>query len=255
MRAALAALVVAAQPGVAEARPQPRFEPTDLELEEPGVTEIDLQLGPVRGQGPWKLVTPDFEIDLGLLPRLELDLDGAWAFEGVTPGSPGSTLFDHTAPDNLWLSAKIGIADWRDPERDRAVAIGLQVGPKLPVANGASGLGLEVLALVGSVWSGSHLVINFGGLYDPSVMGGRPRGIEAGLDLELELVPDRWSILGELGGVSYVSSDPNQLSGTAGLQFSPTKMLDLSVVFLVGFLSGSDQYGLLFGASPKFALW
>lgn len=239
----------------AHARPQPRFEPTDLELEQPGVTELDLQLGPVRGPGAWRLVTPDFELDLGLTSRVELDLDGAYAFEGVTPGSPGSTLFDHTAPDNLWLSAKLGLADWRDPVRDRAIALGLQIGPKLPVANGASGLGFESQVLLGATWGGSHLVLDLGALYDPSVAGARPRGLEAGIDLQLELVPDRWAILGEIGGVHYLSSDADQLSATAGLQFSPTPMLDLSVVALVGVLSGSDPYGVLFGISPKLAVW
>ena len=93
------------------------------------------------------------------------------------------------------------------------------------------------------------------GLVDPRLIGSRPRGFEAGLDLELVLVPDRWSLLGELGGVHYLSSDSDQLSATAGIQFSPTDMLDVSLVALVGFLAGSDQYGLLVGVSPKLKLF
>src|SRR3989442_12646402 len=48
------------------------FEPTDLELEQPGVMEVDMQYGPVRGQDGYRLSTPDFEIDLGLTNAIEL---------------------------------------------------------------------------------------------------------------------------------------------------------------------------------------
>src|SRR5437868_15205334 len=99
-RIALAVALVASLPTVALARAtRPLFEPTDLELEDAGVTEIDLQMGAVRSPGPWRVVVPDFELDLGILPWLELDLDGAYAIEGPTTG-PFS--FDHAAPDSLW---------------------------------------------------------------------------------------------------------------------------------------------------------
>src|SRR5262245_15508566 len=43
--------------GNATARPvRPLFEPTDLELEEPGILELDLQAGVVRGTGPYRAV-------------------------------------------------------------------------------------------------------------------------------------------------------------------------------------------------------
>src|SRR5438552_2278800 len=94
-------LVSSAVSGAAQARRgvRPLFEPTDLELEDPGVSEVDLQVGVIRGQGPWRLVVPDFEIDLGILRNLELDVDGAYALEA--PG-PGSFKFENAAPDNLW---------------------------------------------------------------------------------------------------------------------------------------------------------
>ena len=53
------------------------FEPTDLEVEDPGVAEVDLQLGPIRGPNSWRLVVPDFEVDLGLTREVELEVDGA----------------------------------------------------------------------------------------------------------------------------------------------------------------------------------
>lgn len=123
----------------AHAGKHPRFEPTDLELEDPGTAEIDLQLGVVRGQDLWRVMMPDFELDLGVLSNVELDLDGAYAIEDGA----------HQLPDNLWLSVKLGLADWHDAVAQHAWAIGVQAGPKLPIAPDNHGVGVEGLALVG----------------------------------------------------------------------------------------------------------
>src|SRR5262245_30200311 len=82
------------------ARKRPRFEPTDLDLENSGVLELDMQFGAVRGQDVGRVVVPDFEIDLGILSFIELDIDGAFAVEA----SPGGPLFDP-----LWTSVKVGL--------------------------------------------------------------------------------------------------------------------------------------------------
>ena len=249
---ALAVAFLLAAAGVAAAGVHPRFEPTDLELEQSGVTEIDLQLGPVKGQGAARLVVPDFEVDLGLLSWLELDVDGAFGVEGAGP----KRFFDHGQRENLWTSAKVRLYDHPGADDDHSWALGAQVGPKLPVSNGASGIGVEGLLLLGQLRGPAHVVYQLGGLVDPRTAGaGRPTGVEAGVDLQYDLVPNRWAILGEVGGIWYRSDDPSQLAVTAGIQFSPSEQLDLSVVALVGILSGSDPYGVLFGVSPKFALW
>jgi len=60
--------------GPARARPRPHFEPTDLDLEDTGVLELDLQLGPVRGPDAWRVMLPDFELDLGLLLKDLVDV-------------------------------------------------------------------------------------------------------------------------------------------------------------------------------------
>lgn len=232
----------------------PRFEPTDLELEHAGTLEIDVQLGFVRGQDASRLVMPDFELDLGILAHVELDLDGAYAIEGAPAGGPA--LLDHQAPDNLWPSVKVGLADWHDAIAQRAWAIGVQAGPKLPLASGNHGVGVEGLALVGHADGRLHVVLDLGGLVDPrGDTTGRPKGIEGGVDLEVEVIPDAWSVLGELGGVHYVSADADQLAVTAGVQYSPDARVDLSLVAMVGLASGSDTFGLLFGISPKLAVW
>jgi hypothetical protein len=234
---------------------RPIFEPTDLEMEETGVVEIDVQFGAIRSRGPWRVVVPDFELDIGLLPYLELDLDGAYAIEGP---STGPFSFDHAAPDSLWPTLKLGLFDSRDDDAKQAWAFGTQVGPKIPVAPGSHGLGCEGLVLVGYMSGPLHTVVNLGGFVDPApdAVSGRPIGIEGGLDVELELgMSGRYSLLGEISGVHFVSDDPHQLMATAGFKWAATSNLDLSIIGLWGFLAGSDRYGVLLGISPKVHLF
>jgi hypothetical protein len=243
-------MVMAASP--ARARAVRRlFEPTDLELEDPGRLEIDGQLGIVRGPEAFRLTAPDMEVDLGLPHGFELDLDGALSFEAQ---GERALAFDHAAADNLWFGIKTGMVTWTDA--GAAWAIGLQIGPKLPLAPDAHGLGIEALALAGFHVGGTHLMMNAGGLVDPAIGGsGRPIGLEGGIDLEQELIPDRWSLTGELGGIYFHSEDPHQLTGTIGLTWAPSQTIALSLVLLAGVLPGNDRYGVLLGLSPTIALW
>jgi hypothetical protein len=146
-------------------RVRPLFEPTDLELEDPGMLDLDLQLGVIQGRGPARLVVPDFELDVGVLPNLEIDVDGAYAVEGP---SSGPFSFDHAAPDSLWPAAKVGIYDANDRCARTAFAVGVQLGPKVPVAVASHGLGVEGLALVGTAIARTHLVWNAGAFVDPA---------------------------------------------------------------------------------------
>jgi len=256
-RARLCAWVVLAaalawRPTGARAATRPRFEPTDLEWEDTGVAELDLQIGPVRSSdGPLRIVVPDFEIDLGILPWLELDLDGAYAVSGPDNG-PFS--LDHSAPDALWPSVKLGLYGVHDDERKIGGAIGWQVGPKLPVAPGAHGLGVESLLVFGGAIRHLVAALNVGGFYDPApdAVSDRPIGLELGLDLQYKLDDiDRFSLTGELGGTHFISSDPDQAEVTLGFVWTVVPMLDLSITGLLGTPSGGDRYGLLFGISPK----
>jgi hypothetical protein len=234
---------------------RPLFEPTDLEMEDTGVAEIDLQLGFVRSQGPWRLVIPDFELDLGFLPWLELDLDGAYALEG--PADAPFSL-DHAAPDALWPSVKLGLYDSHDSDAKTGRAIGAQLGPKLPVASGSHGVGFEGLALLGGSLRRLQLVLNIGGFVDPApdALSGRPIGIETGVDMQLKLDDvDRFSLTGEISGVYFLTPDPDQFLVTGGFTWSVLSNLDLSIVGLYGLLPGSDRYGVLLGISPKFRMF
>ncbi len=234
---------------------RPLFEPTDLELEDPGVVDFDFQLGIIRGQDPWRVVIPDFEFDLGVARNVELDLDGTYAIQG-TSHSPFTS--PAAVPDALWTSVKLGLLDWYDHDVERAWAVGLQLGPKIPVARGNHGLGAEGLFLLGIAVGKTHFVLNSGMLADPypSANTRRPVGIELGLDIQRSLDnQDRYAFIGEISAVRYLSDYPHQLLTTAGLQVSPTKYLDLSIVALAGWLGGSDRYGLLLGVSPKIRIF
>src|SRR5450432_445374 len=241
-RAILAVVCLAASmsaPAPAQARTRrPLFEPTDLEMEDPGISEIDLQVGEIRGSsGPFRLVIPDFEVDLGLLENLELDVDGAYAIEG---GSSGSFSLDHAAPDSLWPSLKVGIIDHPAQEGEGRVgfAVGVQIGPKLPVAAGSHGLGAESLLLVGLICChGAHAALNLGGFADPAPdpLSTRPKGVEVGLDLDVDLgASGRFHATGEVSMVRFISADPPQLLATSGLAWSVSPSVDLSLTGLVG---------------------
>ena len=226
-----------------------------MELEEPGVAELDMQYGVVRGESAYRLSAPDFEFDLGLTPNLEFDVDGELAIGG--PNS-GAFAFNHPAPDNLWTSLKLGLLDFADTEADVAWTFGTQLGPQFPIAQQAQGTGFQGLALLGYRFHHTYSVLNFGGRVDPA--GGndspRPAGIELGVYFEQPIDPaDVWALISNVGGIRYVSPDPDQLTTSAGIQWSPTDSLQLSLVGVYGWLAGGDQYGVLLGVSPKFRLW
>ena len=249
---ALASTVVV--PAVARADHVHQFEPTDLDLQPPGMLQLDLQGGVVHGSSAWRAIVPDFEVNLGLSNRVELDVDGAVGLESV---DGKAFALKHVVADNLWISSKVGFFAHHDDGEKKSWAFGLQLGPKVPVAEGARGAGFEALALVGHNVRRVHLVFSAGGLVDPgvTVSSGRPAGVEAGVDLNLDLnEEDTFSILGELGGIAYFTGDPDQLAASLGIQWSPSELLDLSLVAVVG-AGGADRYGLLLGVSPKVKLW
>jgi len=238
--------------GLASARGHTRrlFEPGDLNFDDPGVVDIDLQFGIVRSQGPWRLVIPDAEIDIGVASNLELSVNGAFAIEGA---ARGPFTFDHVVVDALWPALKLGILDTRSSDAGSAFALGVALGPKLPAGSGQHGLGAEGLFLLGFARGGTHAVGSLGGFADPRLPdGSRATAIEGGLDFSQDLdTRGRFAFTSELGAVRFFSGDPAQLTLSAGGAYSPRPWLDLSLVVLAGLLGGSDRYGMLFGVSPK----
>ena len=238
----------------AEAQQQ-HFEPTDLELEEPGTLDLDFQYGIVKGPGGPRLVTPDFELDLGITKIFELDVDAAYGIVRPTVFTNAKTS---TFVDNIWVSTKLGLWSTHNLKARSSWGVGLQAGPKIPLAPGAHGLGYEALLLVARNIQRSQVVLNAGGLIDPGphITGKRPIGAELGLDYVQGIDKDStYEFISDIGAVLYFTGEPVQLVFTAGFQYEPFDELDLNIVGVLGLPPASDQYGVLFGVSPKFHLW
>lgn len=234
-----------------------RFEPTDLALEDPGSLTLDAQLGYISGQGADRVDVPYYEVALGLFPWLELGADGAAA---VVDTHGGPHQFDHVEQDNLWVHVKLGALDVKldllEGDADPALALGVQVGPKAPLAPGAQGLGVEGIFLAGLHRRGTLLAFNFGGLLDPRIDGSRAAGLEGGIDFSQDLdATGRWSFVADLGGIAFQSADDDQLTASAGIAFDPWDWLEVSLVGLGGLLDGGDRWGVLLGVSPSLRLW
>lgn len=232
------------------------FQPTSLEVEEPGMLELDLQFEFIRGADAYRLGLPDFELDIGVFQSLEIDLDGAFSLQD----SPGETRsFDQVNADNLWLAGKVPIVRLDDDTAERSWNLGgaLQLGPKFPTAPDTFGVGVEGLALLGLQYGGAEISLNAGGFADPEVHGGhRPIAFETGIDASYDLdAGGTWSLTGSIGAVHFFSDDPDQLTFTAGVAFDPTPWLEVSLMGLAGTLPGGDRYGVVVGFTPSFRLW
>ncbi len=243
----LATFVSASTAGAAPRRP--RFEPTDLELERPGEAELDVQIGPAFGEsdGGTRLLLPDFELDLGVLPNLEVDIDGAFSLDRLDE-THGCSL----GGDALWTSLKLGLYDRH--ERARAFAVGVQLGPRVPVVPGTRGIGYGALALVGFVRGPLHLAINVGGVVDPGdqAFGKRPVSVVIGASVDLDLDDhDGFSLLVQVGAAIYASRDPHELSLGAGLAWNVSPKLEVSFLGVAGAFARTDRAALLVGFSPK----
>lgn len=230
-----------------------RFEPTDLELKPSGVAEVDVQFGAVRGDTNTRIYAPDFECSLGISSSTELAIDGSFGIDGAS--SPSFL-------DNTWVALRVGVFDVHDENKPKASwAGGIQAGPHLPTSPGATGLGLEGLAIVGRTDGPFHLFAQAGVIVDSAEKNEflrpiRPFGIEGGFDASLDLDDDGiWSLTAELGGTRFFSSHDHQLHTTGGVAWQVTPWLELSTIAIVGLLPEGDRFGLLFGASPSFRVF
>ena len=239
-----------------EAGARPPFEPTDVSLEESGTVEIDTQIGLLRtSDARWKSPLVDVELDVGVAPGVEIDLDFAYAALGPESGRMG---YAESAPDNLWAAMKLGLLNRRDEATGKAWSIVAQLGPRVPTSRGAHGAGGEALLLVGRTWPGQHVVLNVGAAVDPAPEAGarRPAGIELGIDVDYDLDrAHRFSLLGEIGGFAALTGASHQVHATLGVGWSATSWRTLSASGLAGFVGDSDRFGVLLGVSPKWAIW
>ncbi|HEX7664020.1 MAG TPA: hypothetical protein VF407_05910 [Polyangiaceae bacterium] len=251
----LLVLACASEAGAAD-RVRRRFDPDDLELDGEGTVHADVAFGILRGEDTGRYLVPDFDIDLGIAPNVELGLDGAWAVEGK---ASSLWAFDHRAPDPLWINSKIELYDTKDDDAKTAFAFGVQLGPRAAIAREDHGTGFQGVVLVGGKYRSAHTVLSGGSLIDcgSSVgLDGRPTAFLAGLDFGIDLdAKGTWSLAADLGGVFFLSSDKSQLVTTAGPVLAVTDWLDVSVNGLYGFLPGGDQLGGFLQLSPKIRIF
>src|SRR4051794_2272963 len=102
---AFALLVVSAPAPASAQHTRRRFEPTDLRLQPPGVSEVDLQAGVVTGEDGQRLFAPDFEASLGISSHVELELDGTFGLDRFSRA---------TFLDNTLLAVRILMVDEPD---------------------------------------------------------------------------------------------------------------------------------------------
>jgi hypothetical protein len=231
------------------------FEPDDLELENPGVLDVDLQAGPVLGTSTsgnhWLL--PDFEVGLGITPEVELDVSGAFTFDRV-----GGQR--HVSGDPLWIATKLGLYDSRDDSSNGsgdAWALGIELGPRFPTIE-SGGIGYGALGLLGFTHQGLAWVLNAGTLIDPgaSIADSHAKSLVCGLDFNADLAAQsRWSLQSELGAAYYFSPDPHELSFSLGTTYAVNPRLDVSLTALSGLLRHTDHAAVLLGVSPQMDLW
>lgn len=255
----MASLLAAAAPSADAAPIRRRFEPTDLELEVPGTVEIDVQVGATSGERVGagrnrggRLFAPDYEIDIGLTSRVEVGIDGALAVQPLRDGQAKLTL-----GEPLWSSVKLGLLDVHDVGPANAAALGLQLGPRLPLGGGYHGVGYELVTLSALDVAGVRFVFNAGGLVDPAAAGGRtrPHAVVGGVDVIVNLdVRKRWSFIGELGGGYYFGGAPHQLAATGGVAYD-TGSMQWSLVTLFTLVGPADRVGLLLGMAPRWKLF
>jgi hypothetical protein len=245
--------LLAARPAAARLKHRvPAFEPTDLDLEDPQTVELDLQVGAVLRDEPPKVrfYVPDFELDLGLTERVELDIDGALSLDETETG------FVPTA-DTLWTCVKLGFLTSRDDDApERAWALGAQLGPRLPTAPHSYGTGFGAVLLAARMDAPFHVIVNSGLVVEPldHTETERSAGVLGGFDLDYDLDHrDRFSLLGELAGAYSLGPDPNDVHATLGIEYSASGWFDLSLVGFYGFVPGSDRAGLFLGLAPKWA--
>ncbi len=202
------------------------------------------------------MTVPDFELNLGLARNVELDVDGAFTYEPRLRGT------ERWNGDALWTSLKLGLLDWHlgTRQQTQAIAVGLQLGPRLPTYNSGKGVGYAALGLLGYTVGGTQIALNAGYAIEPgaAVGSGRPSAFQAGLDLCQPLrLHSRFALLGELAAVRYVSPDPYEFNVSAGLAYtqSDNLSLSLSLIALAGRLPNGDHVAVLLGISPSFALF
>lgn len=250
----LSLLLLAPSPVLARRFFRARFEPDTLELQKPGVFSVDAQVGAIGGEGDRdgdglganRLLLPDFEVELGLLSWLELDVDGAFFL--LDPGAEKERMIG----DPLWTAARFELLNVGDKVGGETFGIDLGLGPRWPTLHGAPGVGFAALALIGGGTRRLHGVVNLGTQLDRE----QPAALLYGLDLGLVAdKPGKWSVLGQVAGAFVLGHGQHQLLTNVGVSYEISEALELSVLGITGPAYRGDRLGILAGLTSDFSIW
>jgi len=210
-----------------------------------------MQMGPTTGDFPktGRLYVPDFEIDLGLTNRVELDIDGSLTVEPLRT-APAQLMFG----EPLWTAAKLGFFDVKNEGPTRSAALGMQLGPRLSIGpNTPRGVGYGALLLGAADFGPARIVLNAGGMAD-ATYGGHALGFMNGVNLWFDIgEAGKWGLVGNGSYAHYFTVLPDQLTFTAGVGYDGEDV-DWSVSALASPI-GDDRVGILLGCSPRFHLY
>jgi hypothetical protein len=252
------ALVLLANEGSADAGGRrvrrPPFEASDLELEPVGAVDVDTEFGVGRDATSWRIYVPDFEVDIGLHERVELDIDGSSTLIGPdTKTFPPREFY----PDHLWISTKLGLYTFRSTSGAKLGTLGLQLGPRFSVRPDAHGIGYEAVALASRVTGPWCLTGNLGYFVDPgdTVTSGRPHGWLFGADVGRGVGAGDSGYVGVGAfGTSYPDGPPD-LGGSVTFIYHVAPWLDLTTRTLGGSLGGATAFTSLVGLGFRFQVW
>lgn len=226
-----------------------RFRPGDLEIQNVGELELQMELGGVYGDGEdgSRAPLPDFSLGLGLLEWLEVDIDSSYA---QTQLGQSTTQY---VGEPLWVTGRVELYDFKDKKTGSSFGIGAQVGPRLPNVNNAKGIGVGAVGLIGGGTKSLSVVLNLGSTVDAS----QSPSINFGVDLQYEFeLRHKWSLLGEVAGAHFFGDDVrNQLLLNVGFGAELSDQLELNVLALTGPFFHGDRFGLLAGVQYDHDLW
>ena len=246
-----AALLVLLSPERAEARRffRARFRPNTLELQDPGQLEIDSEMGGIYGNGQdgTRTPVPDFELGLGVLDWLEVNIDSS--FSETQLGTQNKQFVG----EPIWLSGRFDVYSFEDKKTGSTFGIGAQVGPRLPNIGNARGVGVAGVGLIGGGTQAFNVVLNAGSTFDAS----QSVAVTYGLDLEYKLKRRRkWTLDGEIAGAHYFGGGaPDQLLLNVGFGLFVNDDLQLALLLLTGPVYRGDRVGLLVDVTYDVQLW
>lgn len=209
-----------------------RYYPQDLDMELPGRAEADLRLGWSGGAAQPHLVAPDIQLDLGLSRTLEVGLD---VQAGTLARGDGWTFTDFA-----WLSAKHLLLDRR--ARTRAVAIGIQHGPRLGQGLLPDALGYQGVVLASLRSPEAMVVFSLGAYGDPRdrLEAARSLGWFSAVDATVGIT-DPWALEAQVSGGNWGStgwSAATSLGAARGIGAHVLRLGATGTADRVGFSAG-----------------